>query len=280
MKKGFTLIEAVLSLSILGIITLLTFFTFDAALNAWRAGSDFSERIIYADFVMDQVAMGLRSAFYPDARNIAPDYGFQLYDNGGDENARDVFSWTKLGSAIVGEDAPYAGTPHRVEVGMFNVGKTGEKALGYRAWRQDFNVEDFDASTIEPVFLSDEIIGLNCRMLDPNMSSDPDADLEWTDTWEGDFTNRLPRAVEVTLYVENPEKERKRNAKPVPISRIVTIPAAYISWGEKPQERQTGGGGGGGGGNNRPQRPPGDGINRPQRPGGNTQRPATPGGRR
>jgi len=269
--RGFTLVEMVLAMSILGVITLLVFFTFDAALNAWRAGSAFSERISHADFVMDQVSMGLRSAFYPDARNVAPEYGFQIQDNGNDSGARDMFSWTKIGTALVGEDAPYAGTPHRIEVGMYDV-PGGGKGFGYRAWRQDFNVEDFDAGKIEPIILSEEIIGVNCRMLDPDMSNDPDADLEWIDDWEGSYSNRLPRVVEITLYVENPEKDRKHNAKPIAISRLVTIPVAYISWGEKPQDqpRRNPPGGGGGGGSN-PQRPGGGGAgggSNPQRPSG------------
>jgi len=271
----------VLALSILGVITLLVFFTFDAALNAWRAGNVFSERISHADFVMDQMSMGLRSAFYPDARNVSPEYGFQIEDNGNDSGARDKFSWTKIGTALVGEDAPYAGTPHRIEVGMYDL-PGGAKGFGYRAWRQDFNVEDFDASKVEPIILSEEIIGVNARMLDPNMSNDPDADLEWIDDWEGSYSNSLPRVVEVTLYLENPEKDRKRNAEPIAIRRLVTIPVAYISWGEKPQEQQsrTGGGGGGGGGSGgsgvRPQRPGGGGTQNPGGGGGN--RPNNPGG--
>ncbi len=240
-RRGFTLVEMVLSLSILGIITLLSFVSFDAALNAWKVGSEFSERISHADLVMDQLVMGLRSAYYPDTRNPVGEYGFQLVDNGNDEEARDVMTWTKIGTSLVGEEAPYAGTPHRIEVGVYEGKELGVKGMGYRAWRQDFNVEEFDPADVEPVFLSEEVIGLNCRMLDPNMSSDPDAELEWVDVWEGDYSNRLPRVVEVTLFLENPEKDRKRSAKPIEIKRLVPVPVAYISWGEK-KDTQTSGG--------------------------------------
>ena len=240
MKKGFTMVEMILTLTILSVVMMLSFLSFDAVVGAWKAGSEFSENTSYADFVMDQLAMGLRSAYYPDAQRVAGDYGFQMEDNGNDDRAADKISWTKIGAALVGEEAPYAGTPHRIEAGMFDTGTRDEKGFGFRAWRQDFNLEDFDPSKIEPVILSTEVIGFNCKMLDPEMSNDPDADLEWVDVWEGDYTNRLPRVVELTLYVENPEKARRRNADPVAIRRLVTIPVSYISWGEKRAARGTG----------------------------------------
>lgn len=253
---GFTMVEMVLAISILGIITLLVFYTFDVAVSSWRAGTEFSERINHADFVMDQLVMGLRSAYYPDAGRIVPEYGLQLFDDGNDENALDTLAWTKIGSSLVGADAPYAGVPHRIELGvMEEKGRRSSdtvKGLAYRAWRQDLNPEDFDPEDVEPVFISPQVIGFNCRMLDPAQAKfdvDKSIDLEWLDVWEGDHSNRIPYVVEVTLYLDNPENEKTRRSsksEPLAVRRIVQLPMADLSWNPRSSGGRSGGGSGGG----------------------------------
>jgi hypothetical protein len=78
-----------------------------------------------------------------------------------------------------------------------------------------------------------------------------DEELQWLDTWEGDLTNRLPRAVELTLLLPPPQA----GGEPVAIRRIVELPLAELSWsvgtGGSSATRSgggTGGGGTGGGG--------------------------------
>lgn len=198
--------------------------------------------------------MGLRSAFYPDnGKTVSPAYGFQMDDVGGETEPRDVLRWVKIGSALVGADAPYAGTPHRVEASVRAADEQGdpdEVGLAVRSWRLDLQPEDFKPEEVKPVFLSSRILGLNCRMLDPQMDA-ADEELQWLDTWEGDLTNRLPRAVELTLLLPPPQA----GGEPVAIRRIVELPLAELSWsvgtGGSSATRSgggTGGGGTGGGG--------------------------------
>jgi hypothetical protein len=215
--------------SILGVISIVAYFSFDAAVQSWRAGTELTDSLNHADFAMEQLAMGLRSAFYPESGGgTAPAYGFQMVDAGSEESPRDVLRWVKIGSALVGADAAYAATPHAVEVSVRDADEeddSDDAGLAVRSWRLDLQPEDFKAEEVQPVFLSTRVLGLNCRMLDPDMETDAE-ELEWIDVWEGDRTNRLPRAVELTLLLPPP----RPGGDPVAVRRIVEIPLAELSW--------------------------------------------------
>ena len=45
----------------------------------------------------------------------------------------------------------------------------------------------------------------------------------------GDYTNRLPYAVEATLYLEPPDDR----SEPIKVQRVTTLPTAFLSWPEK-----------------------------------------------
>jgi hypothetical protein len=226
----------------------------------------------HADFVMEQLAMGLRSAYYPESGGgSSSQYGFQMVDEGGETDPKDVLRWVKIGTALVGADAPYAGDPHSVEVSLQTLDERGrgdESGLAVRSWRLDLQPEDFNPEDIEPIILSSHIVGLNCRMLDPQMEANAE-ELKWLDTWEGDNTNKLPRAVEITLMVESP----RPNEDPIPIRRVVEIPLAELSWSARPSTTRGGSSRapGGGGGRRSPTPSPGP------RPGPNSNPDFNPG---
>jgi hypothetical protein len=210
-----------LALAILVVVFGVTYFTFSTVAIAWRRGTALTDGLHHADFVLEQLAMALRSAYYPDA-GISPDYGFRLEDNGDGEHSSDVISWVKLGHSLVGKDCPFAGAPHRVEFAVVD-GDKGERVAAVRAWRLLGQVEDFESDDVEPEFISRGVRGFNCRPLDPQ--SDPrEEEIEWLEEWED--TNRVPTSVELTLYMD-PLAEGE---DAVEIKRIVEIPVALLSW--------------------------------------------------
>ena len=81
--------------------------------------------------------------------------------------------------------------------------------------------KDFDPNQLKPVFLSTRIVGFNCRV-STNLTRDG---WTWEDTWEDDRTNRLPQAVELSLYLEPLEE----GGDPVEIKRSVEIPVWELS---------------------------------------------------
>jgi prepilin-type N-terminal cleavage/methylation domain-containing protein len=224
-RRGFTLVEIVVSISILAVMMLISFFSFDAIVQSWRAGQEMSTTMGQADYVIDQVVSGLRSAYYPDLGKQDYKYGFSLISNGDDATARDSISWVKMGSALVGEECGFSESPHRVSLSVFDGERNGiaEKGLALRAWRIDLQLEDFKPDEeVADFILAPRVIGMNCRVLDKTKPKVDDLP-NWQDEWK--FSNSIPKAVELTLYME-PLKE---NEEPLEIKRIIEMPMSELS---------------------------------------------------
>ncbi|NQU41245.1 MAG: prepilin-type N-terminal cleavage/methylation domain-containing protein [Lentisphaerae bacterium] len=227
-QHGFTLLEVLVAVTILSIITGVTLMAFSVVSSAWRRGMVLSDNLHHGDFVMDQLVMAMRSAYFPEGAPNQETYGFSIEDNGDNPNGSDIISWVKLGSALVGRDSrdlenPEA--PHRVEFFVAE-DESGAPAAAVRAWSLLGQTEDFDADEVAPQFIARRIVGFNCRMQDPEADNEEN-EIEWIDEWEN--TNRLPYAVEMTLWMDPIEVD----GDPIAIQRIVQIPLAPISWGRK-----------------------------------------------
>jgi prepilin-type N-terminal cleavage/methylation domain-containing protein len=228
-SRGMTLIELILAVGLMAIVATVAFLGYDAAVRAWRSGTELSNSLHQGDYIMEQLVMGLRSAYW----RAAPGYGFMMTDEGDGSTARDSIRWTKLGTALVGADAPYAGMPHAVEVSVRDVtdarGKT-RTGLAVRSWRLDLQQTDFDIDKDVPaVLLSTRVVGFNCRTLDINQPAATVAgekpELQWSDGWS--TSNQMPAAVEITLFIQPPEEGKE----PLEMKRIVRLPMADRSRG-------------------------------------------------
>jgi hypothetical protein len=213
-------LELMLSIALLAIIAVLSYMTFSTVTTAWKKGVLLSDSLHHGDFVMEQLVTGLRSSFYPSgAKGGSTEYGFQLEDEGSDSSARDRISWVKRGGALVGRDRPFAGGSHRVQFMVMN-GDDGTAVAAVRAWRLQGQPDDFDPEQLPPEVISSRIRGFNCRVAYRRVSDE----IEWLDKWE--FTNRVPRAVELTLYMDPLED----GEKPVEVKRVIGVPVAPLSW--------------------------------------------------
>jgi prepilin-type N-terminal cleavage/methylation domain-containing protein len=218
-NRGFTLLELMLAVSLLAIASTVIFMVFFTATRAWKRGVALADSLHHGDFVVDQLTLALRSAYYPDTGAAGAEYGFWMEDASG-ASPQDKMSWVKIGGALVGSDWPAAGSPHRVIVSV-EPGEDGQDAICVRAWRPQGEPEEFDpVEDVEPVVISRRVHGINCR---PAYRLD-DGTIEWRDEWED--TNRIPTAVEVTLYVEAVDE----GEPPVEVKRVVSIPVAQNSW--------------------------------------------------
>jgi prepilin-type N-terminal cleavage/methylation domain-containing protein len=219
--QGFTLLEILLAVTIMAIVMTVTFMTFSAATTAWQKGTTLVDSLHHGDYVIQQLVMGLRSAYFPsDTKGGDVEYGFVHTDGGDGADAEDEISWVKLGGALVGRDCPFMETPHRVR---FFVGsdEEGDLAATVVSWQLQGQSDDFDEDDVDPIFLSKRVVGFNCRMA---WELDEEEDIEWLDEWEE--TNRVPTVVELTLYVE-PALE---GDDPVELKRIVGVSAGGLSW--------------------------------------------------
>jgi len=219
-NSGFTLLEILLAVTIMGVISVVVSLTFSAAVSAWQKGTKIADSMHHGDFIVDQLVMGLRSAYYPEQNGA--EYGFWHEDGGDDEDARDEICWVKLGGSLIGRNSRFAETPHRVR---FFIGddEEGDSAAAVKAWRLQGQVEDFDPDEIEPVFLSKHVTGFNCRMA---YELDSDDEIDWLDEWEDDLTNKIPTVVEITLYVE----PANVGDEAIELKRIIGLRLGALAW--------------------------------------------------
>ena len=227
-----------MAVALLGLAMAMTFTTFYSVAKAWQRGTAMADDLDHGEYVMQQIACGLRSSFFPpsagqsssnaantNAATTAPasagNYGFVLENNGYGADARDVISWVKTGAALLGLNDPLYKGLHRVRLSIENDDDDGS-AVAVRAWRPYANSITFNPMEIKPHFVSGKVVGLNCRVA-KEMKGDK---WDWTDTWEDEATNCLPRVVEITLYLEPLD----RDEPPVEIQRTVVIPIAPLSW--------------------------------------------------
>ena len=217
---GFTLLELMLAVTILSLVTTVTYMTFSTVIKAWQRGAQLTEALHHGDFVVEQLVAGLRSAYYPESKQKDSKYGFWQDDDGDDESAADEISWVAIGSALIGKENVYFGSPHRVKVTV-EEDEEGRSAVAVRSWRVKGQDEDFEPEDVEPVFLSTKILGMNCRTA-YQMEED---ELDWLDEWEE--TNKVPKYVEVTLFME-PLGEYE---DAIEIKRLIKISAGDLCWG-------------------------------------------------
>jgi len=212
---GFTLLELLLAVSILVVVSALTYLTFNTVITAWKRGTEMAEGIHHGDYVLDQLVMAMRSAYCPDGQ--AKGYGFLVEDGSDGRYAHDKVSWVKLGSSLVGRQSELADSPHRVEFTIEGAGDDSQVSV--RAWRVVGQPEDFDPSDEKPVFISRRVEGFDCRCA----LGLEDGEIKWEDEWEGELTNRIPRYVEVTVHLRG-----LGGREPLELRRLVEIPVALL----------------------------------------------------
>mgnify|MGYP001575252347 FL=1 len=209
-----------LAIAILAIISALAYLTFSGVTAAWKRGMALSDDLHHGDFVMEQLVMALRSAYYPDSKDKSGScYGMITEDLGDGETGADTISWVKLGGALVGNDSHLAGNPHRVKVSMEDA-PGGKRGLAVRAWRLQGQPDNFNADNLDFACLSSRVVGFNCRTAHEKRGDE----MDWLDTW--DETNRLPTVVELTVYMEPLDA----NESPVELKRVFSVPVAPLSW--------------------------------------------------
>ena len=230
-RRGFTMIELLLAISILGIMTVVSFMTYNTVTGNWMKSMELVDRMQHAEYALTQVVSGLRSAYVPmGAQEGDMTLGFQLYDEGKDEKSRDVIQWTKLGTAIVGNTSKLSETPHVVRLWV----EDGEKedrpsGLWVKACHDllpkdsESEIDFGDDEQFEPFLLVQDVRGFNCRVVDKDQPFNEDGSWNWQDEWSA--SNSLPRAVELTFYLD-PVEERGR---PETVMRVVEIPLSRMS---------------------------------------------------
>ena len=246
-RRGFTLIELLLATMLLGVMTTFAILTFRSVTRGWQASTDYMDKMQRTDYALNQVYSALRSMYYPHDGSQNDKYGFVLDDRGDGEDPRrsDVITWSKRGTAIVGNRSSVGSTVHRVQLMVLEEGDNDYRepievtGLYARLMRDsallpenDSDDTDYGFSNEElyqPLLIADGVVGFNCRVLktleDAGGGSVKNQSKNDKREFEDEFaeSNAVPYKVELTFKIADQDgRSYRRNT--APIVKIVRIP--------------------------------------------------------
>lgn len=205
-KRGFTLLEILVSMVILSIALTLAWQTFSAATRAWTGSRKLVDKMHHGDFVLTQLASALRSmAFFKDS---AEHYGFRMENNSTGYGDHSI-SWVTASRAFIPRGEQFEHGLHRIEVGG-GTDEDGEEGIVVSAWPHLADPNEIEKKSW---FITDNIKGLTCRVYDTDKDEE-----RWREDWER--TNEIPGLVEITLYAEPIDKYDD----PVEFRQLIEIP--------------------------------------------------------
>jgi len=205
-RKGFTLLEIMISIVILLIALGVAWQTFSSVTRAWTSARKLMNSTHHGDFVMTQLSSALRSMYFPVDSSAPETYGFRMEDVSGRYGDHSI-SWVTASSAFVPRGEFLEKGLHRIEVGA-GEDDEGNEGLLVSVWSQMTDEEDIEKKSW---VVSETIKGLTCHVYN---IEDEDWDTKWEDT------NSIPGLVEITLYADPLEKY----GDPVEYHQLIEIP--------------------------------------------------------
>ncbi|HTS16731.1 MAG TPA: prepilin-type N-terminal cleavage/methylation domain-containing protein [Verrucomicrobiae bacterium] len=215
-RSGFTLLEVLLAVAVLGMLVMCVYGTWNAALTSWRRGSQVTEDFQRERIVMDALTELTKSAiFFASSPSL---YTFVATKNPG---IGDSISFVTASDAYLPPSEAIAAGMRRVVISL----EQDEYRRTYLAIVNEPALRPNDDSSLPPLqahVISMDVSGFNVRYRDPR-------DGNWSDTWEEE--QMPPSAVEYTIAFG----ERDGRTPPVVVTRAVEIPvAATIAGGGAP----------------------------------------------
>lgn len=177
-ERGFTLLELVIALAIVGALLVIAFGGMRVALASWRQGDDRAEVHQHLRSVATTVGRALGAAYpYRAARSQAPEPAV-------------LFNGSADSVEFVTQTPPFPPTaPIAFTAVVLSLETGGDPGLVVRQ-RSLPNQEPFKEATV--VLRDPGVTRLAFEYL---------GDTGWTDTWDGQDARTMPRAVKVTIGV-------------------------------------------------------------------------------
>ena len=206
LRRGFTLLEVLISMVILSIAMTVAWQTFSTATRAWTGGREMLDKTHHGDFVLGQLSSALRSMAF--LTNSTKQCAFRMKNNPAGYGEQTI-SWVTGSSAFIPPGEAYSHGLHRIEIGG-GEDEDGVEGLVVTVWPYLADEEKVEKKSW---FVSENIKGLSCRVYDTK-----DGEEGWKDTWE--YSNAIPGLIEITLYAEPADKYER----PVKFRQLIEIP--------------------------------------------------------
>lgn len=218
MKRGFTLLEIILAVTILALIGTMIYGGFSqTALNKARIEEDVDHsRIVH--MALERMTRELSMAFV--STHVNPSLDLQVQNTafvGKDNGRQDRIDFTSFSHRRLYRNAPES---DQNEISYFVTEHPDDPDISVLARREQNRIDDDPRRGGKSQILVENVEELNIEYFDPLLS-------EWVDTWDSVNTlaqpNRLPAQVRIRLAVRDP---RRRNATKAFGTRVA-IPITY-----------------------------------------------------
>jgi len=229
-RRGFTLLEVLLSVLILGMISLMIFGSFRSITESIMATEQAMESLHHGEIVLEQLVSSLRSAAFYETTPGA--YTFR-HEKGVGTPPNDMLSWVSGTMAFLPPRYPTRQGLNRIFLSIEEI--DGKRGLAVSAYPHLTDPEDAFVDKVAPWMISSRVLGLQARFY--NLT---------TNTWEEEWLDerQIPPFIEITLFLE-PLEERGPLREVV---RLIDVPVARISREVRRGRRQQGAAGDAGGG--------------------------------
>ena len=209
-RRGFTLLEVLLSLLILSIMSLMIFGSFSSIIETTAHAEEVINSLHHGEVVMDQLVSSLRSASFFDSNPGL--FTFQ-HEPGTANPPNDMLSWVTGTMSLLPPQYPTRQGLNRIFLSIEEI--DGVRGLAVSAYPHLVDPEDLLVEDVPPWVISPRVHGLRIRFYNP-------ATEEWEDEWEDE--RQIPQFLELTLYLEpleerGPLRELVRRID-VPVGRI------------------------------------------------------------
>lgn len=213
--SGFTLIELMIAVLIAALVVSVVYGSFQAGLNSWKNARFKVELYQNARVALEQMSKEIRGAFISEKNSY---YKFRGKDAGYTDNDADVLDFISTSSGLNG----------LCEIGYFIDNNSDSSASVLKRRCDSTPDKEFLEGGITEL-LAMFVVSLNFRYFDGE---------EWKDSWVVDESEGrsletedkcLPKAIEITLGIQNPEAQQK----PLIFSTMVSISTSTISLEKK-----------------------------------------------
>lgn len=211
MKRGFTLLEVLLSLLILGMMSLLIFGSFRSLVESTQSAEEVMESLHHGEIVAEQFFSSLASASFFESN---PARFHFLHERGTGHPPDDMISWVTGTMAFLPPRYPTRQGLNRIFLSIEDI--DGVRGLAVSAYPYLVDPDDIFVEQVEPWIVSPRVKGLQARFYNTTLN-------EWVDEWEDE--RQIPQFVEITLFLEPLEARGPYRE----IVRVVEIPVARVS---------------------------------------------------
>lgn len=186
-SKGFTLIEVLLAVGILGIIFSMVYWTFSRTYDVIDAVQMKMDGYRSVRLALDKISQELSSVYWREDSKDSLFIGADLEDNGRSKDSLRFMSASNYGFSAGGNESD-------MNIINYYLEREGDKDTYKLMHSEETNILSISDNGREAYEIGESLAGFNLRYFDGN---------DWIDSWNSDESKAIPMAVEIKIIMKD-----------------------------------------------------------------------------